>query len=414
MTTYPLEIPVFRVEQPLGTFYLGVLSARTLLEVAYSDVMSATLNENGVGYTLTGTQRSSRSQRIPHIAAYIDRVDSTFPNSIILAANYQEESGLAVDDEELASTNSQGTSHQWFISESADGLKLVIPSRDKVAAIIDGQHRLFAFAKATKEERLDMPLVCSIFLDLPKPYQAQIFATINSNQKPVDKSLTYEQFGYNISEESVEYWTPDKLAVFLTRKLATEDESPLKGRIIVAPKRDAALLALNEGASWKVSTAVIVEGILRLISSNPKSDSNEMLNGFSKSRSALRDSRKDKSPLRDLYFSTNDKILHILILNYLKACEEVFWKDAKYDSFIFKTIGVQALFDVLKTFAKPAYEGKDVSFNYFFKLLSPAKDIDFSGPEFRNASGSGRTAIRKAIESCLSVSPGADQISLID
>jgi hypothetical protein len=60
---------------------------------------------------------------------------------------------------------------------------------------------------------------------------------LNSTQKRVDKSLTYELFGYNISEEKEEYWTPDKLAVFLTRKLNTEENSPLSGRILIAPTR---------------------------------------------------------------------------------------------------------------------------------------------------------------------------------
>jgi hypothetical protein len=47
-----------------------------------------------------------------------------------------------------------------------------------------------------------MQLICSIFFELPKPYQAQLFATINSTQKPVDKSLTYELFGYNSATTS--------------------------------------------------------------------------------------------------------------------------------------------------------------------------------------------------------------------
>jgi hypothetical protein len=46
-----------------------------------------------------------------------------------------------------------------------------------------------------------MSLVCSVYFDLPRPFQAQLFATINSTQKRVDRSLTYELFGYNIVEE---------------------------------------------------------------------------------------------------------------------------------------------------------------------------------------------------------------------
>ena len=119
-----------------------------------------------------------------------------------------------------------------------------------------------------------MPLICSVFLDLPKPFQAQLFATINSTQKAVDRSLTFELFGYNVEDESPDRWTPDKLAVFLTRKLGTESSSPLRGRITVAPKRDVGLEQLAAATDWRVSTAVMVDGILRLISANPKRDAN--------------------------------------------------------------------------------------------------------------------------------------------
>ena len=83
--------------------------------------------------------------------------------------------------------------------------------------------------------------------------------TGHSTQKPVDRSLTYELFGYNVSDEPEEYWTPDKLAVFLARKLGTQSSSPLKGKIAVSPKRDEALVALGQQAAWKVSTAVVVD-----------------------------------------------------------------------------------------------------------------------------------------------------------
>lgn len=101
MISFPFEAPALRVEQPLGTFYVTVLPAGLLLQVAASDVMSATLNENGVGYTLSGTQRLLKDPRLNEIAAYINRVDASFPNSIILAANYNREVGLDQDEAEV-------------------------------------------------------------------------------------------------------------------------------------------------------------------------------------------------------------------------------------------------------------------------------------------------------------------------
>ncbi|MGY6205336.1 DGQHR domain-containing protein [Paraburkholderia strydomiana] len=249
MLTFPFKAPAIRVQQPMGMFYVAVLPARLLLDVAYSDALSATSRVDDVGYDLTGTQRLPQPKRLQPIADYINRADAAFPNSIILAANFRQEDGLIEDGDSLDDdVRKESEDRQWTVEERNEGdcCTLTIPSGEKLAAIIDGQHRLFAFTAASTDH-LDMSLVCSIYLDLPKPFQAQIFATINSTQKPVDKSLTYELFGYNLEEETEPYWSPDKLAVFLARRLGTDKVSPLKGRIVIAPKKDQILQRLGEG-----------------------------------------------------------------------------------------------------------------------------------------------------------------------
>lgn len=399
MLTFPLEVKALRVEQPIGIYYIAILQARVLLQVAFSDVLSASLGEGAENYVLDGTQRLVQPKRLDAIADYINRTDSAFPNSIILAANFRKEDGLIEDDDlEVEYGHPEATGRRWSVDEQDDGCcTLVIPTKEKLAAIIDGQHRLFSFVKA-RPDRLDMELICSIFLDLPKPYQAQLFATINSTQKPVDKSLTYELFGYNLDEEVEELWSPDKLAVFLTRKLGTESKSPLLGRIVIAPRKDEALQRLTKDVAWKISTAVVVEGIMRLITSNPKKDSAYLYDAEHKNRNVLSDLRKDKSPLRQLYLDSQDTVIYTMTLNYLIACQQVFWHDAELGSFITKTIGVQALFDILRGLSKSAYDARDISVKHFVTQFSSAGDIDFADDYFRNASGSGRSTIRRAIE----------------
>jgi DNA phosphorothioation-associated DGQHR protein 1 len=399
MTTYPISVKALRVTQPLGIYYVAVIPARVLLDVAFSDVLSASLEDGEEKYTLDGTQRLVQPKRMQLIADYIDRTDAAFPNSIILAANFRKEDGLIEDDEDdEGDGHAEGKGKRWSVDESDDGCCVLrIPSAAKLAAVIDGQHRLFAFTKA-HPARLDMHLICSVFLDLPKPYQAQLFATINSTQKPVDKSLTYELFGYNVEEESEQYWSPDKLAVFLTRRLGIDEQSPLRGRIRIAPKKDAALSRLESEGAWKVSTAVVVEGIMRLFTTNPKKDTTNLLEGERKPRLALESMRRDKSPLRSVYLHSQDAVLYTLTLNFLIACERVFWSKAEGNSFIRKTVGVQALFDILRKVAADAYTSKIISASRFEELLSPAGDIDFAEDEFRSASGSGRSMIRRAIE----------------
>jgi DNA phosphorothioation-associated DGQHR protein 1 len=390
---YPLKLRAIRVQQPLGLFYVVSIPAHILLQVAYSDVLSASLAPDNVGYKLEGTQREAQSKRLIQIGDYIDRTDSAFPNSIILAANFRPDTGL-MEGEDAESPA------EWTVSQQPDGCyTLEIPSSAKLAAIVDGQHRLFGFAEAKDRARLGMELLCSVYVDLPKPFQAQLFATINSTQKRVDKSLTYELFGYNISEENESFWTPDKLAVFLTRKLNTETDSALYGRIVVAPRRDPSLKELLSKATWKVSTAVVVDGILRLITTNPKRDSNEMHSVSSSRRSVLRGKfTTDKSPLRNIYLDGDDVLIYTMVLNYLRACDLIFWERAKPDSFIFRTAGVQALFLVLRTLARRAVELQDARLEYFVRALDPAKDIDFSDAEYRSSSGAGSGVIRRAIE----------------
>lgn len=397
MINYPVVVPALKVDQQLGTYYVVVLPAHLLLETCYSDKLRAVPEVDGVNYKLDGTQRGLDQGRLNSIAQYISRVDSAFPNSIILAANFSEEDGTIEED----------LSRRWIVQQDASGLySLTIPTREKLAAVIDGQHRLFAFALVDKNiPRLDTQLICSIFLDLPKPYQAQLFATINSTQKPVPKSLTYELFGYNISEEHADHWSPDKLAVFLSRKLNAEEDSPLKDRIIIAPENDFLIgVSKDEGKDkkqkkWKLSMATIVEGILRLISSNPKRDTSELLTPKPKPRGELINStRKDKSPLREMYIECNDQIIYLIVKNYLTAVDRIFWDKAKPESFIIKTVGIQALLDILRKLCGDAINAKNISVEYFVNRLAGAKDVDFGGTIFQNASGSGRTKIRKCIE----------------
>ncbi|UYY58042.1 DGQHR domain-containing protein [Sphingomonas sp. S2-65] len=419
--TFPHRVKALHVRQELADCWVAALPAALLLDVCFTDRLRAEHTGDPTSpYLLDGIQREFQEKRLREIGAYIDRDDTAFPNSIILAANARPSDGFSEDEpEDQAAEDAAALAdgdpavddapdpdhapaevdRRWRVELGEDGCyELVIPTADKLAAIVDGQHRLFGFAKAKVVDRLSMEMICAIYFDLPKPFQAQVFATINSNQKPVGKSLTYEMFGYNIDDEEPAFWSPDKLAVFLTRRLGSDTDSPLRGHISIAPKKDDELTELTSEAEWKVSTAVIVEGIARLITSNPKSDSNNLQTPTRLTRSELGVKRKDRSPLREAYLSGQDVVIYTMVLNYLKACDELFWKVAPLDSFIRKTVGVQALLDILRRLALEAYRSKVISVAHFHQILEPARNLDFSADRFRNASGSGRSIIRRAIE----------------
>lgn len=410
-----MRLNALRVDQPIGPFFAVVIPARVLLELCYTKAVSAKKDPLTGSYVVNGAQRLPDPKRLNAIAAYIDQVDATFPNSIIVAANFRKdeirvEGDIDTDVEEEPDEDQLQAEYakRWSIEMTpimgADGVQigeayqLVIPTPEMLAMVIDGQHRLFAFAEA-KPDRLDTELLCAVFIDLPPPMQATIFATINSTQKPVDKSLTYELFGYNVADEREDEWSPEKLAVFLARRLATDPDSKMTGKVAVAPVNDFASAKSIPKGEMKISFATIVSGIVRLISSNPRKDANTLKKAFFAKRSSLEPARKNGPPLRDLYLTKDDATLYAATRNFVNAAWELFWKNAPANSFIRKTVGVQALFDIFREIAGSMYangEG-DMTQKAFEARLRPASQVDFANIRFQNASGSNRTAIRRII-----------------
>jgi DNA phosphorothioation-associated DGQHR protein 1 len=379
-----LEIPALKVHQPLGDFYVISISARDLLEITFSEPMKYIDNSGNV----KGSQRPQDIKRLKEIATYIESVEMAFPNSIILSANYTQDGEITKDKNE-----------RWYVKEINGVFKLIIPKKIKLAAIIDGQHRLNAFEFVTKEERYsELQLVCSVYFDLPNSYQAFLFATINSNQKKVDRSLALEQFGYNVDDEPEKSWTPEKFSVFLSRKLNIDkDSSVFYKHIKVAPLDGDKLFDGDSSTDWVVSTATIVDGICNLISSNVKRDrilmqKKNILSG--RNRDMLIDI-KDISPMRKLFIDNQDKTIYDTLINYFKVVKEIYWDIATQKSYINKTVGIQALFDILKLILikeKSLFPDK-IDFNSY---LTNSSSINFSD-KFFQASGIGRSRIKNTI-----------------
>ena len=205
-----------RVSQPLGDFFIAKIKAKDLLEISTSSV--ARYNKEG---KLVGNQRPLKLPRLKAIANFIKSAEMCFPTSILVAANVDNEGNIIEEQ-----------SKRWSIHPTSisDCFEIKIPS-EVSSLIIDGQHRLNAFSY-TEEQFKDIELVCSIFLDLHNPYQAYLFATINGNQKRVDKSLALELFGYDVEDKPSNTWSPEKLAVYLTRKFNFRKDSPLREAMV--------------------------------------------------------------------------------------------------------------------------------------------------------------------------------------
>lgn len=361
---------VIPVNQPFGQFYAVKLTAAELLKVVDTDPYRIT--ETG---DTAGIQRKKNEIRLKEIAEYLKSQESALPNTIIIAGNSFS------DDEET----------RWFLEEDGESkLVLSIPENSINGSIIDGQHRLKAFNHLSKKEQESYELLCSVYLDIPNPYQAYLFATINMNQRKVDKSLAYELYGYNLSEENAIEWSPEKLAVFLTRKLNRDNKSIFHEHIVVAAENiDLLFNTRPQDQEWYISTASVVDGILSLISTNPKRDRDKLfqIERKSRSRKLLPD---DSSPLRSYFKENNDLLIYTIILNFFNASFETLYKQSSY---IFKTVGIQAQFRVLKEIlTRYLAEDKNISKPYFKEKLAKTANIDFSD-NFYTASGIGRSRI---------------------
>lgn len=378
-------------------FFLAKFKIEDLLKISFVETLQYK-DSNG---HLRGTQRKKNEARLQEIAKYIDSEEMAFPNTIILAANYTEDGETLAGEEDMPeegedfdsnTENSKKTLSPlaWTVEHiSGDVYSIVIPSETPLAAIIDGQHRINAFTHINKKERLNLEVPCSVYFGISNPYQAYLFATINGNQKKVDRSLALEQFGFNVEDEARKSWTPEKLAVYFSRRLNIEKSSPLHKHIKVAPGNEQVLFDTPRNDEWTVSTAAIVDGILSLISTKPKRDRVEMAQTrlFGRNREMLREF-SDSSPLRKEYLDSEDEQIYSLIMSFFKVVQDTLWAKAKPNSYIIKTVGLLALFDFLKRILQERERNAD-----FRVYLNQVSDADFTDLFFQ-ASGVGRSRIR--------------------
>ncbi|WP_422139543.1 DGQHR domain-containing protein [Endozoicomonas sp. ALC020] len=364
-----LETPALSVTQPLGQFYIASIRVEHLLKVTYS--APASIRDNGL--SIEGTQRLESEKRLKEIADYIRTKEAAFPNAIIIGANYKPNGEYVGDDDNLS----------WKIEDG----KLIIPTGEKLGSIIDGQHRLHAFEYCEKEY-LNVELLCAIYTDLPVPFHAYLFSTINFNQKKVDRSLAYNLFGFDIESSDENTWVPETLAVSIVRRLNVED-TPLKSKITLGmPSGNL------DKPVWSVSMATIVDGVLKLISKNPKKDRHDLLSLPISKRSRSELLSNDGTPLRFLYIDGYDEAIYEIVRNYFMALNSVLWNQSIEKSYIVKTVGIQASFDFLKELLFDFHNTLDGSETYFSEILKKASDVDFTNIQ---ASGIGRTQIRNLL-----------------
>ncbi|WP_137165416.1 DGQHR domain-containing protein [Salinimonas lutimaris] len=378
--TNVFEIPAIKFNQPLGTFYVFKMNASDLESVSYSSRAKYKKSGylNNVFSPITGTQRDLDDRREEEIARFVNSVECAIPNSIVLGANMSEDGRLTKEDE------------RWYATEDDNGVcKVVIPSKKKLASIIDGQHRL---AGCLLSDRKNIELLVAAYLDLPLPYQAYLFASINGNQKKVPRSLAYELYGFGSDDEDRVLWSPEKLAVSLVRKLnfddnieyITNNKSKLYHKILLGAQ-------YSESDNGFLSLAALVDSILSLITSNPKKDRDVILH-YRNKKGRLQLESNHKIPLREEYIKGNDDEIERVIFDFV----DVVFDSSRFDksSYLYKTIGVQSLFSLLKRYLISS--SKPFKKTEFESFCFPVWNVDFKNDYF-TASGIGRSRITNTL-----------------
>jgi len=312
-----LTLPVFRVRQPIGSFFVGVATAQSLLKICKFDFRR--IHERGGRKEFLGIQRELKESRTKVISQYIRTVDAVFPTSVVLSIDERCAQIREVDGVEFLE-----------LAEYVDDTdsRLNIPF-DSIATIIDGQHRLKSF-EGIHDVEFDLPV--SFFIGIDEAIEASIFSTVNLAQTKVNKSLVYDLFSLDKDR------SPEKTAHEIAVALDELDASPLKNKI----KR---LGSATDGRFGEtLSQATVVKGILPYISKDPMRDRDTGKRiGFGPEGDAK---TFESRPFYPFFQRNEDEKILANLINYLSAAAEKWpdaWKSTGQGSVLNRTNGFNAL-----------------------------------------------------------------------
>ncbi len=355
--TYSVVIDAIKVSQPVGDFYCGVMNASDVTRISEADVRK--IQHDDVGKYL-GIQRELKPDRVKKISSYIKGIDATFPSSIILSI-----------DEENVSWNQDLKTITLISNEGED---------DKIASILDGQHRLAGFNDGNFEfENPDgsyspFQLLVTIFVGADISTQAGIFATVNLAQTKVNKSLVYDL------QALAEARSPERTCHDIAVILNAEEKSPFYRSI----KR---LGVATPGVRGEFLTqATFVENVVKLISPDPKADRDHFLAESKfwrkKELSHLDQASLEKYFFRIAFIKNRDEIIASNLINFFDAIRKkwpIAWSKEEKRSSLNKAVGFNALIRVFQDIYRLKNSNFEwdavISFNSFSEMLSSC-DLD--------------------------------------
>jgi DGQHR domain-containing protein len=288
-----IEFKCLEATQPIGTLYVGVMDHDDVEYISYADVRRMQLGiDNREVEDYIGIQRQLSDTREKDIGRYVNLIDATFPNSVILSissdyANYNPDNGI-----------------------------MTVHYKDDIAKVLDGQHRIAGLSHFTSPAS-KFQLVVSIFINMELEDQAIVFATINKEQKNVSNSLVADLFAFAESR------SPQKTAHNIARALNKKEGSPFFKKIKILGT------AVNRDFET-ITQDTFVKNLIQYISKDPQADRNfYKSNRKSSKKLPLVDPNKlGKYILRNIFINDEEDVkIAQLIWNYFEAVEKK-WPDA--------------------------------------------------------------------------------------
>ncbi|MDE0246106.1 MAG: DGQHR domain-containing protein [Gammaproteobacteria bacterium] len=163
-----VKLPAIRGKIGGQVYYSFVATPRNLLKISFINHQALNHPDGRPAY-----QRMISSLRIKKIGRFIEN-GGFFPTNILI--NFSD--APRFDLISNAENSDPNIKFGW----------ITLPSRYRSAWIIDGQHRLYGFSRID-DSFLDQSLFVLAFNKMPVEKEADLFITINHEQKSVSKSL---------------------------------------------------------------------------------------------------------------------------------------------------------------------------------------------------------------------------------
>jgi DGQHR domain-containing protein len=350
--TQTVKFKCLEANQPIGKLYIGVMDYDALEYISFADVRRLELGkDNREVEDYIGIQRVLSPTREKEIGKYVNLIDATFPNSIILAisskhASYDKETNL-----------------------------MTLTYKDNVAKVLDGQHRIAGLKHCEKKGK-DFQLQVSIFIDMELEDQAIVFATINKEQKNVSNSLVADLYDFAKTR------SPQKTAHNIARALNRKETSPFYKKIKI-------LGIASDSEKETITQDTFVKSLMKYISKDPQADRDFYKRHKNKRLELISGKELESLIFRNIFIEDETDVnIAQIILNYFKAIGNKWpqaWNNNQPNIILNKSTGFIAFMRLLRDiYIYKNKIGEVISCEEFTDIFKKVKmsDMDFNKSNF--------------------------------